>query len=99
MSSARLAEQHVEEAALAWLASSGFAVAPGPAIAFGRAGADLSYAAYRYVVLEWRLREALVRLNPERPQEALDDSFRKVFRADGPSLIAVSYTHLTLPTN
>jgi type I restriction enzyme R subunit len=87
MSSARLAEQHVEEAALAWLASSGFAVAHGPAIAIGQPGAERSDPTYRDVVLEWRLREALVRLNPGLPQEALDDAFRKVVRADGPSLI------------
>ena len=87
MSSARLAEQHVEEAALAWLARSGFSVAHGPEIAFGQAGAERSDPTYRDVVLEWRLREALVRLNPDLPQEALDDAFRKIVRAEGPSLI------------
>src|SRR5450759_4363046 len=99
MSSARLAEQDVEVAALAWLARSGFSVAHGPEIAFGQLHAERNDPTYRDIVLEWRLRETLVRLNPELPQEALDDAFRKVFRADGPSLIAVSYTHLTLPTN
>src|SRR5450759_4873334 len=87
MSSARLAEQHVEEAALAWLASSGFAVAHGPEIAFGQLHAERNDPTYRDVVLEWRLHEALVRLNPDLPQEALDDAFRKIVRADGPSLI------------
>jgi type I restriction enzyme R subunit len=87
MSSARLAEQHVEEAALAWLAGSGFAVVHGPEIAVGQPGAERSDATYRDVVLEWRLREALVRLNPDLPQEALDDAFRKMVRADGPSLM------------
>src|SRR5664279_4717630 len=87
MSSARLAEQHVEEAALAWLASSGFSIAHGPEIAVGQLGAERSDPTYRDVVLEWRLREALVRLNPDLPQEALDDAFRKIVRADAPSLI------------
>jgi len=82
-----LAESTVEEAALAWLASSGFAVAHGPDIAFGQPGAERSDPTYRDVVLEWRLREALVRLNPDLPEEALDDAFRKIVRADGPSLI------------
>jgi len=80
-------ESTVEEAALAWLASSGFAVAHGPEIAFGQPGAERGDPTYRDVVLEWRLREALVRLNPDLPQEALEDAFRKIVRADGPSLI------------
>jgi type I restriction enzyme R subunit len=87
MSSARLVEQDVEEAALAWLASSGFAIAHGPEIAMGQPGAERSDPSYRDVVLERRLREALVRLNPDLPQEALDDAFRKIVRADGASLI------------
>ena len=87
MSPGRLNEQHVEEAALAWLEASGFAVAHGPEIAFGQLHAERNDPTYRDVVLEWRLREALVRLNPNLPQEALDDAFRKIVRADGPSLI------------
>jgi type I restriction enzyme, R subunit len=87
MSSARLVEQDVEEAALAWLAARGFVVARGPEIAFGQLHAERIDPTYRDVVLEWRLREALVRLNPDLPQEALDDAFRKIVRADGPSLI------------
>jgi type I restriction enzyme R subunit len=81
------AESTVEQAALAWLANSGFAIARGPEIAIGQPAAERSDATYRDVVLEWRLREALVRLNPDLPQEALDVAFRKVIRADGPSLI------------
>jgi type I restriction enzyme R subunit len=85
--SAGFAESTVEQAALTWLASSGFAVAHGPDIAVGQPGAERSDPTYRDVVLEWRLREALVRLNPGLPQEALGDAFRKIVRADGPSLI------------
>ena len=80
-------ESTVEEASLAWLTSSGFAVAHGPEIAFGQRGAERSGPTYRDVVLERRLREALVRLNPDLPQEALDDAFRKIVRADAPSLV------------
>ncbi len=87
MSPGRLVERHVEEASLAWLASSGFTVTPGPAIAVGQPGAERDDPTYRDAVLEWRLREALVRLNPDLPQEALDDAFRKIVRADGPSPI------------
>jgi type I restriction enzyme R subunit len=81
------AESTVEDAALVGLGSSGFTVTHGPDIAFGQPGAERSDPTYRDVVLEWRLREALVRLNPHLPQEALDDAFRKIVRAEGPSLI------------
>src|ERR1035437_4626886 len=81
------AESTVEEASLAWLARAGFAVAHGPEIAIGQPAAERSDPTYRDVVLERRLREALVQLNPDLPQEALDDAFRKIVRADGPSLI------------
>jgi type I restriction enzyme R subunit len=82
-----LTESTVEEAGLRWLAALGFAVAHGPEIAIGQPGAERSDPTYRDVVLDWRLREALVRLNPELPQEALDDAFRKIVRAEGASLI------------
>jgi type I restriction enzyme R subunit len=39
------------------------------------------------VVLEQRLRDALVRLNPGLPPEALEDAYRKLTRADAPSLV------------
>ena len=50
-------------------------------------GAERTDPSYRDVVLGRRLREALVRLNPGLPPEALDDAFRKLTRADAPSLI------------
>jgi type I restriction enzyme R subunit len=39
------------------------------------------------VVLEHRLRNALARLNPKLPPEALEDAFRKLTRGAAPSLI------------
>jgi type I restriction enzyme R subunit len=87
MSTRWFVELDVELAGLQWLADLGFAVAHGPEIAIGQPAAERSDPTYRDVVLEWRLREALVRLNPDLPQEALDDAFRKIVRADGPSLI------------
>ena len=87
MGSPRVVEQDVEQAGLTWLDSLGFAFAHGPEMAFGQPAAERSDPTYRDVVLEWRLREAVVRLNPDLPQEALDDAFRKIVRADGPSLI------------
>ena len=80
-------EFSVEEAALAWLVSLGYAVLCGPDIAAGMPGAERSDPNYRDVVLERRLRQALVGLNPDLPAEALDDAFRKLTRADAPSLV------------
>ena len=80
-------ESVVEGAALAWLEALGHVVRHGPEVAFGQPAAERGDPTYRDVVLEWRLREALVRLNPDLPQDALDDAFRKIVRADGPSLI------------
>ncbi len=80
-------ESVVEEAALGWLTSLGYAVLHGPEIAVGQLAAERSDAGYRDVVLERRLRQALTRLNPELPAEALEDAARRLTRADAPSLI------------
>jgi type I restriction enzyme R subunit len=80
-------ESVVEEAALAWLGGLGYAVLNGPDIAAGEAGAERSDPNYRDVLLERRLRQALVRLNPDLPPDALEDAFRKVARVDAPSLV------------
>src|SRR2546425_4677879 len=84
---AKLTESVVEDAALTWLAALGYAVLHGPEIAAGEPAAERSDPNYRDVVLERRLRQALVLLNPELPAEALDDAFRKLTRADAPSLV------------
>ena len=81
------AESVVEEAALAWLGELGYAVLRGPEIAVGLPGAERSDPGYHEVVLEWRLREALARLNPDLPPEAIEDAFRRLTRADARSLI------------
>lgn len=80
-------ESIVEEAALAWLESLGYAVLHGPAIAASQPGAERSDPSYRDVVLERRLRQALMRLNPDLPGEALEYAYRKLERIDAPSLI------------
>ena len=79
-------ESVVEDAALAWLEGLGYTVKYGPEIAPGELFAERSD--YGQVVLEERLRQALVRLNPDLPPEALEDAFRKLTRADAPTLVA-----------
>jgi type I restriction enzyme R subunit len=80
-------ESVVEDAALAWLGALGYAVLHGPDIAAGEPGAERSDPNYRDVLLEGRLRQTLVRLNPELPSEALDEAWRKLTRVDAPSLV------------
>ena len=81
-----LTEADVEEAALEWLASAGWQTVHGPDIGPGAPGEER--ADYGAVVLEQRLRDALARLNPELPPEALDDAFRKLTRPEGSTLEA-----------
>jgi len=87
MSTIAFTESVVEEAALAWLEGLGYAILSGPAIAVGETGAERSDPNYRDVVLERRVRQALVQLNPDLPPEAIEDAFRKLTRTDAPSLV------------
>jgi len=80
-------ESVVEDAALGWLESLGYLVLHGPDIAAGEPAAERSDPNYRDVVLEGRLRQALARLNPDLPPEALEDAYRKLTRTDAPSLL------------
>ena len=80
-------ESVVEEAALEWFEGLGYSVLGGPEIAYGEPAAERTDPEYRDMVLEGRVRQALARLNPDLPPEALDDAFRKLTRIDSPSLI------------
>ena len=81
-----LAEAEVEEAGLEWLGALGWQTVHGPDIAPGAPGEER--ADYGAVVLERRLRDALARLNPDLPPDALDDAFRKLTRPEGATLEA-----------
>ena len=81
-----LTEADVEQAALAWLEGLGWRVAHGPDIAPGAPKAER--ADYGQVVQERRLRDALARLNPGLPIEALDDAFRRLTRPQGSTVEA-----------
>lgn len=87
---ADLRESTVEDAALSWLESLGWTVKHGLDIAPGVLFAERTD--YGQVVLAQRLRDALARLNPELPAEALDDAFRKFARLEGPTLEARNRT-------
>ena len=77
----------MEDAVLAWLRDLGYAVLNGPDTAIGELAAERTDPGYRDVVLERQLREALVLLNPAVPPEALDDAYRRLTRADAPTLL------------
>ena len=79
-----ITENDVEQAAVEWLASLGWRVAHGPDIA--PTGSAPERADYTQVVLSQRLRDALSRLNPGLPADALDDAFRRLTRPDGATL-------------
>ena len=81
-----LAEAEVEEAGLEWLDALGWQTVHGPDIAPGAPGEER--ADYGAVVLERRLRDALARLNPGLPLDALDDAFRKLTRPEGSNIEA-----------
>jgi len=76
-------ESVVEEAALAWLEGAGWSVLYGADMVPGELFAER--AGYEQVILEQRLRDALGRLNPELPPEALEDAFRKLTRPKAPT--------------
>jgi type I restriction enzyme R subunit len=79
-----LNESHVEEAALSWFRELGYAIGHGPHLAPGEQAAERD--SFGDVVLVERLREAIRRFNPAIPEEAQEESLRKVLRAGTPSL-------------
>ncbi|MCY3690899.1 MAG: type I restriction endonuclease, partial [Chloroflexi bacterium] len=79
-----LTESTVEAAALEWLAALGWQTIHGTDMAPDTPGAER--ADYGQVVLERRLRDALARLNPELPDSAVEDAFRKLTRPEGATL-------------
>ena len=76
-------ESVVEQAALAWLESAGWTIAHGPDIAPDMPAAER--ADYGEVVLARRLRDALARLNPALPAEAIGEACRRLTRPRVPS--------------
>ena len=86
MGDASLSESIVEAVALDWLASLGWTVLHGPDIAPDMLAAER--ADYSVVVLANRLRAALARLNPDLPDDALEDALRRLTRPTGATLEA-----------
>ena len=71
------AESTVEDAALELFADLGYSILHGPDIAPGEMFAERT--AYSDVVLVGRLREALKRINPKAPAEAVEELFARSY--------------------
>ena len=69
-----------------WLEGLGWRTAHGPDI--GPDGPNAERSDYSQVVLERRIRDALVKLNPGLPAEALDDALRRLTGPEGSTLEA-----------
>ncbi|MGH3629273.1 MAG: type I restriction endonuclease, partial [Sciscionella sp.] len=78
-------ESTVEEAALEILSSLGYTIVHGPDIAPGELLAERTE--YSEVLLLGRLKEALARINPKIPAEAIADAVRKLSSLAGPNLV------------
>ena len=81
-----LTESVVGEATIAYPESLGWGIVCGPDLAPDTESAERTD--YGDVVLAQRLQNVLARLNPDLPNGALDDAFRKLIRPDGPTLEA-----------
>jgi type I restriction enzyme, R subunit len=77
-------ESTVEEAALEILEGLGYTILHGPEIAPGELLAER--ADYSEVVLVGRLRQALARINPKVPTEAIEEAVRKILSIQAPNL-------------
>ena len=83
--SKRVVESDVEELALLQFAQLGYEVVHGPDIAPEEPASER--ASYGDVVLRGRLEEALYRLNPEVPKEAVEEAMRRVLVPQSASLM------------
>jgi type I restriction enzyme R subunit len=81
----RISESTVEDVALDWLKSLGYARSFGPDLAFD--GRSPERPDYESVILTARLEEAIARLNSDIPQAARSEALRKLTHLAAPSLI------------
>ena len=85
----KFSEGTVEQAAFDWLHALGWEVVTGPSIAPGEPGAERE--TYNETILSARFRQALERLNPDVPSEAIDEAYRKVNLISSPVLVDANH--------
>ena len=89
-------ESNAEETTLKWFTEIGFNAYYGPDISPGGVGPERE--SYEQVILSGRLEQALARINPAIPPDAIADAAHKIAVIDHPNPYErnrpVSYTHL-----
>ena len=81
----KIAESHVEEATLAWLASLGYTPLSG--LDIGPDGSAKERESYGDVFLLGRLKRAIERLNPHLPADTREEALRKLLQSETPDLV------------
>jgi len=90
-----MTEDQLEQETLGWLAEAGYETLFGPNIAPD--GESPERADYQQVLLPFRLREAIHRLNPDIPTAAKEDALKQVLDLGIPPLLSAnSYFHKLL---
>jgi type I restriction enzyme R subunit len=85
MSRYGMTESEIEDAALFYLETLGYTVCYGPDIAPDAPNAERT--SFGDVVLRDRLRDALQRINPGVPADAIDEALRQLLRSESQNLI------------
>jgi type I restriction enzyme R subunit len=85
MSNHNVYEDELEQAALEWFEELNYEIAFAPDLSPG--GDYPERSDYSDVILEERLKDALKRINPDLPQEALDDAMHQILVPLNPALI------------
>ena len=83
-----MTEDQLEQETLAWLQDVGYTHAYGPDIAHD--GPTPERAHYRQVILTFRLREAIRRLNPSVPTAAREDALKQILDLGIPALLSAN---------
>ena len=77
-----ITEDHIEEEALRMLKEEGYEYIYAPDIAPASEGGNGERKSYKDIVLVDRLRNALEKINPKIPKEAIEEAVKKVIRTD-----------------
>ena len=84
-----ITESVVEEACLEWFRALGYSTAYGPEI--GPDGSAEERSSWEDVVLVERLRDAILRINPDLPRDAADHALATVLRAESQNTMAENF--------